>query len=372
MYKAALALFILIFFSTLSLLVLRARDRPVAMVNAAPTPSEILKAESSTAFIRSPRADKRFILALSQKEHAPFSSECADYFESLESLNLNQWAAIEKRPKYRGLLRRPEKCTLNDSFLERMHSEYVRACRIRGKIKVIDENIERTYREPISDECVEKIIYMRATLARLYLQDKPAADLTDVSSLLDLLLSEFLMVKKDVELAVPRVNAYAKRLLELHPQLYLALRTSINAEVVETLSKIKSENPSPEAQEALWKKPRLDLARADRLKFDDERLEDARLMIETRGLLPEKTLSYANAFISKYPSLGRGHYLKAYSEWKRNLKEDAIAEVTKASELDFKNDIYRDCLKALKSGDSKVDPFREIFRFGVTPADFKD
>ena len=373
MYKAALSLFIFIFFSTLSLLVVKAQQRPVNTTTAtALVPVEILIAESSSAFIRSPRTDKRFVLALSQRENAPFNFECADYFESLESLNLSQWAAVEKRAKYRALLRRPEKCSLSDPFLERMHGEYVRACRIRGKVKIIDENIERTYREPVSDECVEKIIYMRATLTRLNLQDRTVSEINDVPSLLDLLLSEFLMVKKDLPLNVSRVNADASRLLELHPQLYLALRALINAEVAQTIEKIKVENPSREAAEALWKTPVHDLAHADKLKFDDEKLEGARLMIETRGLLPEKTLSYANSYIAKYPSSGRGHYLKAYSEWKKDSKDEAIAELSKAIELDFKNDTYRDDLAILKGSDAKAVPFSGIFKFGLVPSDFTE
>lgn len=367
MKKGALTLIIFLFLVATAYLALKAREPAPVAAGAAPKPLVIQKAEDITQYIRAPRKERKAIVALSESEHAPFKSECVDYFDSLESLNLMQWDTLEKRPKYRSLLRRPEKCTLNDPFLERMHTEFAKSCRIRGKVRVIDEAVEREYREPLSNDCVEKIFYLRAALTRLTLRDRPLAEITELQALLDLLLTEFLLPKKDSPPDYAKIRATAERLLELSPNLYLALKTLIYSQAHDAM-----ETPSSDARDEKWKKAESQLARANELRPADDRLEDARAAITTQGFDPDRTLKYSSAYIAKYPSAGRGYYLKAYGEWKKNSKDASIAALTRATELELLNLLYRDTLAEIKKPDAKIEVFKSPFTFGISAEDFQE
>ncbi len=374
MKKGALIIFIFLFIAAAGLLALNAR-RPavVTLAEVTPTPTVTLKAEGVTKYIKSPRNFRSAISSIGYSESGTFNKECVEYLSRLEAMNLSQLGTPNAKLTYRGLPEKPEKCAWTDPFLDRMQKDFQKVCkqtlnRKAPKPKEEDVSLHGT----ISDDCSEKLFFMRAAVTRHILQEKQLAEINDLQQLVDLLYTEFVITDKNTPLNHPRIQALSERILELNPALYVAAKTAAYATATEAV--LASRNPSVDesTRNALWKKTELALARTEDLKPRDSEMEDARAALITLGFDPEKTLDYTNAYISKYPSEARGYFLKAYAEWKKGSRDASLENLAKAIEREPTNLSYQELMTELKKPDAKPESFQGEFKFGVSTEDFKE
>ena len=97
-----------------------------------------------------------------------------------------------------------------------------------------------------------------------------------------------------------------------------------------------------------------------------------RAALATHGFDPDQTLDYTNSFIAKYPSNERGHFLKAYAEWKKGSKDAAIEELNQAIDHAPTHLRLAEILTEIKKPNASREAFPLDFKFGVGFEDFRE
>jgi hypothetical protein len=288
------------------------------------------------------------------------SKECEPFIKGVEGLDLINFKDPIFKVTFDRLVQASPACVMTDEGVTPFEKEYLAKCFLSNPAQA----------DLLSEPCVYSIYALRGAMTRLLEKNKKLSEMDSPGKLTDLLYAEVsLSTLPDAgPLNLARVGALADRLVELNPNLLPARRVQFFVLAQKTIQ--EAPKKTLKEQDELWGK----LSKA----FEENRAADhldegepaLSTLIQTRGFNPALTLQYADEQLAKNPNDAWAVMLTAYGHWKNGETEEAFKEVSKAVELDPKNEDFRKVMAGLTAVGAGEEAFLPALKFTLIAQDF--
>ena len=313
-----------------------------------------LTKKSLSDFLRAPRKDYKEALG----KNATIPADCVDYFDQLEQIDMMTFKQPESTLTFQQLPVRPEKCQFSDSAYDAAQKAFNEKC--LGQ--------ETSPNAVVSEECGSALYFVRASITRLLLKDKPIAEIKDLSKLTDLLFSEFQAASVDGHsFDSARLREIGQQMLNRNSNLFVAAKVVNFADILDGINSLEKKDPK---SDEVWARAATSLNRARAMNPQDPDMDDLEMVVSTQGMNPDKALTYSKALVAKDANNSKGYYVQAYSEWKNSHQNESMESLKHAMDLDPKNEEYAQIYQAITTPGSTIDSFRMPMKFGISSKDF--